>query len=170
MADLKYDDIWVMVLIWLQLLLYGALRYVFSQLAILATFANFFSARCVYLLVDAVTNSDIPLLRRGLYLVMYAVILACMIFSSLEVALAYAILAELKLFEHQYIARASWPANLAWVGACLFTDLVPVAALAISIDSGFQKDDCNIRKRVNKEASYLAHHGCISEAGAISVG
>ena len=139
MVDRRHDGIWDQVLIWLQLLLYFSLRYIFSHLALLATFANFSSVRSVYLAVDIISDKSISADRRMLFLGLYVMILACLVFSTLEMALAYAILSELKLFECQYVVNASWKASLSWAAAFLCTEFVPVAIIAVTLDYIFQQ-------------------------------
>ena len=139
MVDLRHDGTWDQVLIWLQFLLYCSLRYIFSHLALLATIANFFSVRSVYLAVAAITDKFIPAAKRMLFVGLYVMILACLVFSTLEMALAYALLTELKLFEYQRLGVVSWYTGLSWAAAFLCTDLIPIAIIAATVDYVYQK-------------------------------
>ena len=140
MVDPRHDGTWDQVLIWLQLLLYCSLRYIFSHLALLATFANFFSVRSVYLALDTMSDKSIPSDKRMLMAGLYVMVVACLVFSTLEMALAYAILTELKLFECQYVVNIGWKASLSWAAAFLCTEFTPIAIIAVTLDYTFQHE------------------------------
>ncbi len=143
-----YDDSIELVQIWLQLFLYIAVKHIFSQLLILATFANFLSVRAIYVMVEALQDKRIQASDKVLLLGTCLLVLSSLVFGTLEVALAYAILGELLLFMHQYTGGFNPLSSAVWALTFIFIEFTPTAVLAVSCQSLYAKKSSVFNKNI----------------------
>ncbi|MEC7030826.1 MAG: hypothetical protein VXW87_04105 [Pseudomonadota bacterium] len=134
MMELDHDGIWAQLTIGLQIILYLSVKYVFKKLPILATAGFFFSTRTLYLLVGGLEDTQLKISESVLICGLYILILWALIFSSLDVVLAYAILAQLRLAQNEFRGPIWLSTQLMWPVSLLMVDLVPVMAVMVSFN------------------------------------